>query len=148
MKKNTTRRRWYFDERKLPQLERVRRMITSLAAPWTFIMPAPKPSATITLENFRHLVLRSFDESLSGVIILNPLDYKRIVKWLRRKRISLEKFSGNKIVFYSHPLTSRFFGEDSRFYICLVQNENGGWNTAVRNEEYFRAQDYKMACLK
>lgn len=147
VKKSTTKRRWFFDKRKLPQLERVRRMISSIATPWLFKLPTPKPEATLTLENFRYFTLRSFDEGLRDVIILNPLDFRRIIKWINKKRISFEEYHGQKIVFYSHPLTSAYYDNETNFYICLIQNEFGNWTYAVRNEEFFRAQGYRMACI-
>ncbi len=114
-----------------------------------------KPVININHHNRRNFTTRGLDESLSDVIMLNPLDFYKIFRWVNRKDMDLIKFKDQKIVFYTFPVNSSTAGifmqqkYKGKFYICMEPNEivEGNWKLKVRAEEYLRAQGYRIACL-
>lgn len=142
---------WYFDNRSQPTMKKVERMISG-PIKRIFESQKKKPVVTIAACNRDKIITRSLDEGLADVIMLNPLDFYKIFRWINRKTLDFSRFRGQKIVFYNFPIIS-YIGSSldnrGKFYLCLEGNTSieNDWIFTVRAEEYLRAQGYRIACL-
>lgn len=142
---------WYFDGRSQPTMKKVESMISGVMIR-KFTLSRKKPHVNIAICNRGNITLRDLDEGLADVIMLNPLDFYKIFRWLKKGSLDFSKFRGCKIVFYNFPVRTELgsaLRNPGNFYICLendmVMERN--WIFTVRAEEYLRAQGYKIACL-
>lgn len=147
-KKNSV---WYFDSRRQPTMKKVEILFSNYATR-EFKDFNKKPEVNISICNRKNITTKGLDEGLAKVTMLNPLDFYKIIRWVRRGNINLHQFDEQKIVFYNYPLKpiqGMEIENPGNFFICMEQDRlTKNWLFAIRAEEYLRAQGYRIACLE
>ena len=142
---------WYFDKRGQPTMKKVKRLISRFIS-LRFEPFKKAPAVNIGIHNLNQITTRGLDEGLRDVIMLNPLDFYKILRWIRRGDLDFSRFKEQKIVFYNYPVimsvTGVMMNDPGKFYICMQEDKvDDKWVVTILGEEFLRAQNYRIACL-